>query len=373
MLLQMKPDVVDVSFLIPCLDEAESLEHVIGEIRAACASSDLSYEVLVADNGSSDGSQEIARRCGARVADIEERGYGSALRGGIKAAAGEWVVMGDADGSYQFADALPMLDRLRDGADVVMGNRFDGGIERGAMPPLHRYLGNPVLSWLGRLLFGVPVRDFHCGLRAFNRFEIERLGLESDGMEFASEMLVRAHKAGLSIEEVPVRLLPDLRSRPPHLRSWRDGWRHLRFLLLHAPAWTFALPSSLAGSLAVLLALLGPLHLGSVEFSYRTGVLASALAVVALVGGWSAHLAHIVLGQARRVWSTEAMLAVSCSLLAVGVVVVGAQFLSWEQSGFGEQPVGRATLGMITGSLALAAGGISFFFSLLVGTVRNLR
>ena len=227
---------------MPCLDEAETLATCIRKARAFLERSGAAGEIIIADNGSTDGSQQIAEKNGARVVAVEDRGYGSALQGGIAAAHGRYIVMGDADDSYDFSELAPLLDSLRDGADLVMGNRFRGGIAPRAMPPLHRYLGNPVLTAIGRLFFKSPARDFHCGLRGFAKSAYERMELRTTGMEFASEMVVKASLLGMRVEEVPVTLSPDGRSRPPHLRSWRDGWRHLRFLLLYSPRWLFLYP-----------------------------------------------------------------------------------------------------------------------------------
>jgi len=234
----------ELTILMPCLNEAETLAACIRKAKRFLETSGVDGEVLVADNGSTDGSQDIAGREGARVVDVAQKGYGAALSGGIRAARGRFVIMGDADDSYDFLNLHPFVAALRDGADLVMGNRFRGGIAKGAMPFLHRFLGNPVLSLLGRLFFGVPVRDFHCGLRGFSRERMLALDLTTPGMEFASEMVVKSSLAGYRIVEVPTTLSPDGRSRPPHLRTWRDGWRHLRFLLLHSPRWLFLLPGS---------------------------------------------------------------------------------------------------------------------------------
>ncbi len=233
---------LELTILMPCLDEAETLGTCIRKAQAFLSSSGVQGEVVVADNGSRDGSRDIAIAEGARVVDVAERGYGAALTAGIQSAHGRYVVMGDADDSYDFSRLMPYLEALRSGHDLVIGNRFQGGIAPGAMPFLHRYLGNPALSFLGRLFFGVPVRDFHCGLRGFHRDRVRALGLATTGMEFASEMVVKASLAGYRIGEVPTTLQPDGRSRPPHLRTWRDGWRHLRFLLVHSPRWLFLLP-----------------------------------------------------------------------------------------------------------------------------------
>jgi glycosyltransferase involved in cell wall biosynthesis len=235
-------DRCELTILMPCLNEAETLARCIGKAHAFLERSGVRGEILVADNGSTDGSQRIAVDNGAGVIDIAARGYGSALLGGIRAARGRYVIMGDSDDSYDFGKLEAFVAKLRDGYDLVMGNRFLGGIAPGAMPSLHRYLGNPVLTTIGRLFFGSPCGDFHCGLRGFARETILRLDLRAPGMEFASEMVVKATVEGLKITEVPTTLSPDGRSRRPHLRSWRDGWRHLRFLLLFSPAWLFLYP-----------------------------------------------------------------------------------------------------------------------------------
>jgi len=233
---------VELTILMPCLNEAETIQSCVRKAMSFLAESGISGEVLVADNGSTDGSQKMAEQLGARVVSIADRGYGAALIGGIEAAAGRFVIMGDSDDSYDFTALGPFVAELRAGQELVMGNRFKGGIKPGAMPPLHRYLGNPLLSWIGRVFFSIPIGDFHCGLRGFSREAVRQLGLTNTGMEFASEMIVKSSLWGLKIVEVPTTLWPDGRSRPPHLRSWRDGWRHLRFLLLHSPRWLFLYP-----------------------------------------------------------------------------------------------------------------------------------
>jgi len=241
----------ELSFVVPCLNEALCLEAVLQECHQAGQACHTTYEIVVADNGSSDGSQAIAERLGARVIPVAERGYGAALRAGIAASHGRYGLMGDADGTYAFCDAPRFLERLRSGEQLVMGNRFRGSIESGAMPLLHRHLGNPVLSWLGRLFFGISVGDFHCGLRGFDRDAIGSLQLRSSGMEFASEMVIKASLMELRISEVPTSLRRDHPSRRPHLRTWRDGWRHLRFMLSFSPKYSL-LPLAL---MALLLAL----------------------------------------------------------------------------------------------------------------------
>jgi len=234
--------VVELTILMPCLNEAETVGTCVRNAHAFLDASGIAGEVLVADNGSTDGSQAIAAASGARVVSVPQPGYGSALLGGIEAARGDLVVMGDADDSYDFEDLRSFVEALRDGADLVMGNRFEGGIAPGAMAWSHRYIGNPILSWLGRLFFHVSIGDFHCGLRGFRRERIRALRLSTTGMEFASEMVVRSALAGYRLCEVPTRLSRNGRSRPPHLRTLRDGWRHLRFLLLYSPRWLFLYP-----------------------------------------------------------------------------------------------------------------------------------
>ncbi len=241
---------VDVSFVMPCLNEVGCLEPCIAACNEALADIRTRYgltgEVIIADNGSTDGSQALAGRLGARVVDVTEKGYGAALRGGFRGARGRYLVMGDADGSYNFREATPMIGALIDGADLCMGNRFKGGIKPGAMPWKNRYIGNPVLTGILNLLFRTGAGDAHCGLRALTRDCFDRLQLAGAGMEFASEMVIKAALLGETIVERPATLSPDLRDRPPHLRPWRDGWRHLRYLFMLSPAWLFALPAVLA-------------------------------------------------------------------------------------------------------------------------------
>jgi len=238
----MSIDELELTIVMPCLNEANTLATCIGKALNYLKRSAVAGEVLIADNGSTDGSQAIATQSGARVVNVAERGYGSALKAGIAAARGRYIIMGDSDDSYDFLNLDLFVAKLRDGSDLVMGNRFKGGIRSGAMPPLHRYLGNPVLSFVGRLFFGSPCGDFHCGLRGFRRSSILGLDLQAPGMEFASEMVIKASVARLRIAEVPTTLSPDGRGRPPHLNSWRDGWRHLRLLLLFSPRWLFLYP-----------------------------------------------------------------------------------------------------------------------------------
>lgn len=270
---------MELTVVMPCLNEAETVATCVRKAVEFIERSGVSGEVLVADNGSTDGSRQLAEQAGARVVPIPERGYGNALMGGILAARGEYVIMGDADDSYDFTNLMPFIVELRKGYDLVMGNRFKGGIGPGAMPPLHKYLGNPLLSFIGRLFFRSKIGDFHCGLRGFRRDSAIKLGLQATGMEFASEMVVKATLAQQRITEVPTTLVKDGRTRAPHLRSWRDGWRHLRFLLLFSPRWLFFVPGlvllvvglGLGAAVAT-----GPLVIGGVSFDVDTLVACGA-------------------------------------------------------------------------------------------------
>jgi hypothetical protein len=274
---------VELTVVMPCLNEAETVATCVRKAIGFLTESGISGEVLVADNGSTDGSQQLAADAGARVVPVSDKGYGNALMGGIVAAQGKYIIMGDADDSYDFTNLMPFVEELRKGADLVMGNRFAGGIAPGAMPPLHKYLGNPVLSFIGRLFFRSRIGDFHCGLRGFNRDSVLALNLQATGMEFASEIVVKAALYGQHVTEVPTTLAKDGRSRPPHLHTWRDGWRHLRFLLLFAPRWLFFFPGLAlltAGLVVGAMVVPHPFTVGAVTFDVDTLVAASAAVVI---------------------------------------------------------------------------------------------
>ena len=280
---------VDVTIVMPCLNEFQCLPHCIANARAALRRIEQDYglkgEVVIADNGSTDGSQSLATSLGARVVEVAERGYGAALIGGAKGARGKYIMMGDADGSYDFTDGVAMIGELEGGADLVMGNRFAGGIEQGAMPPLHRYLGNPVLSAVARWLHHSTIGDFHCGLRGFTREAFDRIGARSPGMEFASEMVINAQRAGLAIREVPITLHRDIRERAPHLRSFRDGWRHLRLIIAHAPDTMYLIPGLVllaAGIFGLGALALGPVQIGRAYFGIHFVALASMATLIGL-------------------------------------------------------------------------------------------
>ncbi len=273
---------VELSIVMPCLNEAETLKICIDKAMKYLKENNIKGEVVIGDNGSTDGSQAIAIQAGARVIDVPRKGYGSALMAAIEASYGKYVIMGDSDDSYDFSRLGLFVEKLREGHDLVMGNRFKGGVAKGAMPFLHRYLGNPVLSFIGRLFFGSKARDFHCGLRGFRQDIVSHLNLQTTGMEFASEMVVKATIFKLNITEVPTTLSPDGRSRPPHLRTWRDGWRHLRFLLLYSPKWLFLIPGiflMLVGGIMGLCIMQGPVHLFNIYFDTNTLLYAAALVI----------------------------------------------------------------------------------------------
>jgi glycosyltransferase involved in cell wall biosynthesis len=342
---------IELSIVMPCLNEAQTLETCILKAQRALEKHHIVGEIIIADNGSTDQSVRIAARLGARVVFVESRGYGSALMGGIAAARGKYVIMGDADDSYDFSELEAFIVKLRDGYELVMGNRFAGGIKPGAMPWLNRYLGNPGLTAIARLLFHRPiVRDFHCGLRGFTREAALRMNLRTTGMEFASEMVVKAILCGMRIAEVPTTLSPDGRGRPPHLRRWRDGWRHLRFLLLYSPQWLFMYPGILLmiiGTATVLWLLPGPRAVGHVVFDVHTLLFAAAGVIVgfqALFLGVFTKIFGVVEGllpnderlQALfRHVNLEIGLAAGASLLISGLALAVYGVRLWELSGFG--------------------------------------
>lgn len=372
----------ELTVVLPCLNEAETLATCIGKARKSMADLGVAGEVVVADNDSTDGSPAIADASGARVVAVAERGYGAALRGGIAAARSPLVIMSDADDSYALDDLRPFVEALRAGTDLVMGNRFAGGIAPGAMPALHRYVGNPVLSWLARLFFHVPIHDFHCGMRGFRRDAIVGLGLCTRGMEFASEMVIRASLNGLSISEVPTTLKPDGRTRPPHLRTWRDGWRHLRFLLALSPRWLFLYPSVglFVAGVAVLIALgRGPVTIGGVSFDVQTMMAAATAVIIGLQSGALALVSRAyaarlgLLPPSRRLerlldrFTVEWGVVVGALASVAGVVVFGAALLHWRHAGFGELDVHSVRWPLI-GMLLVVTGfqvvGSSFMLSL---------
>ena len=381
---------VELSVVLPCLNEAETLETVVRKALRSFGELGVAGEVVVADNGSTDGSQDIARAAGVRVVDVPVKGYGAALRSGIESAQGTYVIMGDADDSYAMDQLGPFLEALRGGADLVMGNRFAGGIAPGAMPWLHRYVGNPVLSFLGRLFFRIPVHDFHCGMRGFRRDRIGSLGLRTTGMEFASEMVVRSSLANLKMVEVPTTLARDGRSRPPHLRTWRDGWRHLKFLLAFSPRWLFLYPSLLLLALGVLgmtVLSIGPLEVGPVVFDVQTMIVSAAAVVLGIQGtglalatrAFAARLGLLpVSARLDRLldrFALERGLVVGALLSLLGCLFFVAAVVNWEGTGFAHLEIGDIRTPLI--GLVLVVSGaqmilVSFMLSLtLIGEDRT--
>ena len=380
---------LELSIVMPCLNEAETLEICIKKALSFLEKSGVTGEVIVADNGSTDGSQEIAMRCGARVVNVPVRGYGAALYHGVMSARGLYCVMGDADDSYDFSRLEPFVQELRAGADLVMGNRFRGGIAPGAMPWKNRYIGNPVLSYIGRFLFKCPASDFHCGLRAFSKKAFVLMDLRTTGMEFASEMVIKATLLKMIVVEVPTTLSKDGRSRPPHLRPFRDGWRHLRFMLLFSPNWLFLYP----GLAAMLLGLIGgaslfvhPVYIGGVKFSTDTLIYCAMLIHV----GFQSVL-FMVLSRAfaiqERLTPRPAVLSLfdRLSRLEYGVLLggalmaVGGYFLVravhvWASADFGNLDVESITRIVVISSVFLSLGFEIVLSSFLLGTFRlNVR
>ncbi|TDB89472.1 glycosyltransferase [Actinomadura sp. KC216] len=366
---------------MPCLNEAETVETCVRKTIGFFEDNGIDGEVVIADNGSTDGSQQLARDAGARVVPVIDKGYGNALMGGIRAARGRYVAMGDADDSYDFTTLGPFLDELRDGADLVMGNRFKGGIADGAMPPLHRYLGNPVLSFVGRLFFGSKIGDFHCGLRAFDKDAILRLGLQTGGMEFASEMVVKATLQGYDIREVPTTLSPDGRSRAPHLNTWRDGWRHLRFLMLYSPRWLFLIPGLVFMTLGLLAGIAlstGPVTVGEIAFDVDTLVGAGAALVIGFQAVLFALLTKVYAMQEgflphdQRVqkiidwWSLERGLLLGGVLAVAGLGGLVASLLHWRVNSFGELDPRESLRIVVPAATALVMSLQAIFASLFV-------
>ena len=344
----MKPE---FSVVMPCLNEAETLAVCIKKAQDYFELEGINGEVVIADNGSTDGSQAIANKLNARVVDVPEKGYGSALNGGILAADGTYVIMGDADDSYDFSNLNAYVMKLREGYDLVMGNRFKGGIKKGAMPALHKYLGNPVLSFIGRLFFKSKIGDFHCGLRGFSKEAYGKMDMKTTGMEFASEMIVKASLKNLKIAEVPTILSPDGRTRPPHLNTWPDGWRHLRFLLLYSPQWLFLIPGILLMVVGVVVSALlisGPLHIGATTFDVHTLLFSSGVALIGFQFVLFYGLTKVftvengLLPKSNkydnlfRSITMEKGLILGFLLMLVGVILSFNAYTNWQEINFGD-------------------------------------
>jgi glycosyltransferase involved in cell wall biosynthesis len=378
---------VDLTILMPCLNEAETLALCIEKAQKGLKRAGISGEILIADNGSTDGSIEIAEALGARVERVREKGYGNALRGGIQSARGRWILMGDSDDSYDFSAIRGFVQKLEEGNDLVMGCRLPSGggtIIPGAMPWKNRWIGNPALSTIGRLFFRTPIHDFHCGMRAFSAEGYRRMNLKTTGMEFASEMVVNSTLNGLKVSEVPITLHPDGRSRPPHLKPWRDGWRHLRFMLLFSPDWLFMLPGlSLlsAGMLVFLMLLLGPINIDRVTLSTGTMAVAGMMTILGyqiLAQGFYAKVFAVAEGllpsQPRfnrlfRTWNLERGIALGLTLGVAGTAVVGWAVWLWARRNFGaidpQENLSRLIVGTTLTVLGAQTVFSSFHLSLL--------
>jgi glycosyltransferase involved in cell wall biosynthesis len=373
---------LQLTILMPCLNEAETLQRCIEKANSWIRYAEIEAEVLIADNGSTDGSQAIAKALGARVVPVEQRGYGSALFHGCMAAQGEWIIMGDSDDSYDFSNLDPFIEKLREGYDLVMGNRFLGGIAPGAMPWKNRYIGNPILTAIGRLLFKCPAKDFHCGLRGFRREAFLEMDLRTTGMEFASEMVIKANLFGMRIAEVPTTLAKDGRSRPPHLRPWRDGWRHLRFMLLFSPRWLFLIPGLilfLLSAFSYTALLYGPVKFGGLTFDIHTlffaetglvlGFLAVALGTVIRMIGIREGLLqeHALLEKLRASPVIEIGGTVGVLLIIGGILLGFNALFAWSAVQFGQLPTGHLLRGISFSTTLIMLGGITLMTSLVMG------
>ena len=378
---------VEVSIVMPCLNESETLHKCIEKAHRALRELDVIGEVVVADNGSTDGSQEIASSFGARLVQVSEKGYGNALRAGIRAARGKYIIMGDSDDSYDFSAIKPFVEKLREGYDLVMGNRFRGGIMPGAMPWKHQWIGNPVLTGIGRLFFGSPVADFHCGLRGFSKPAFESMDLRTTGMEFASEMVIKSTLMRMKITEVPIVLHKDGRSHPPHLRSWRDGWRHLRFMLLFSPRWLFLIPGFVLfviGSIVSLWVWGGPRQLGPVVLDIHTLLVAAMMALVGhqlivfatftkrFAVSEGLHPPSRWLDRLDRVLNLEIGLLFGFLVCAAGAILLVAALWDWSSAGFGDlEP--RAAMRRVIPAVVLMALGVQTVFASLFLSILRLR
>jgi glycosyltransferase involved in cell wall biosynthesis len=378
---------MELTIVMPCLNESETVEICVKKALKSIGLYGIDGEVVVADNGSTDGSQQIAIAAGARVVLVEDKGYGNALMGGIEAARGKFIIMGDADDSYDFTNLMPFLEKLREGYDLVMGNRFLGGIKPGAMPFLHRYLGNPVLSGMGRLFFRIPIGDFHCGLRGITKAAYERMNLHATGMEFASEMVLKASLLGLRIIEVPTTLSLDGRSRPPHLRTWRDGWRHLRFMLIYSPRWLFLYPGFILivlGFLGMLWLWPGPQQMFGLSFDIHTFIYAALLIMIGFQAVSFAILSKIygtnvgllpenpILNRLFHYFTLEVGLVVGAVLVLLGMAGSIYAVRIWEESSFGPlQP--SKTLRTVIPAILMLMLGFQIILSSFMLSILGLR
>lgn len=373
---------MQLTILMPCLNEAETIATCISKAKSWINNSGIKSEIIIADNGSTDGSQAIAESLGARVVAVPQRGYGSALFHGSLAAEGEWIIMGDSDDSYDFSRLDFFVEKLQEGYDLVMGNRFLGGIEKGAMPWKNRYIGNPVLTWIGRLLFQCPAKDFHCGLRGFTKAAFLKMDLRTTGMEFASEMVIKANLLHMKITEVPTTLSPDGRSRPPHLRPFRDGWRHLRFMFLFSPLWLFVVPGGalfLLSAIAFTSLLSGPVNIAGINFDVHTLFYAEAglvLGYLALILGVLIRLFGMREGLLQESEALEKLRASPVLEIGgiIGIILLSAGFIwgaqalfAWSDAQFGDLEPGALLRTISLSTMLIMVGGITLLGSLIMG------
>jgi glycosyltransferase involved in cell wall biosynthesis len=378
---------MELTILMPCLNEEETLYICIQKAKSFLGQNNIDGEVLIADNGSTDSSVSIAENSGARVVHVERKGYGSALIAGCEAAYGQYVIMGDADDSYDFTNLMPFVEKLRAGYDLVMGNRFKGGIEKGAMPWSHRYIGNPVLSFIGRLFFKSSIKDFHCGLRGYNREQIMQLGLRTTGMEYASEMVVMAELEGLKICEVPTTLKKDGRSRPPHLRSFRDGWRHLKFLFMYSPKWLFLYPGiffAVIGLLGSIILSFGQFRVGAVVFSIHTLLYCTMLLIVGVNIIYYYIFAKLYAEQSNFIphdkaidkiiaFSEDKGILLGFICVVIGIAIFIAAFVKWKITGFSELDSETMMRFAIPSATLVELGIETAFASFLIGIFKIER
>lgn len=377
---------LELSIVMPCLNEELTLSACIRDAQRFLDEHNVSGEIIIADNGSTDNSAAIARELGARVIEVTQKGYGNALKGGIAAARGEYIIMGDADQSYDFTNLMPFLEKLRQGYDLVMGNRFAGGIKPGAMPWHHRYIGNPVLSFIGKLFFKTPVRDFHCGLRGFSRKSVELMNLQTSGMEFASEMVIKASLLEMRVCEVPTTLSPDGRDRPPHLRSFRDGWRHLRFMLIYSPTWLFFIPGVTLMLLGIGLGFsiyLAPISIGGIKLDINTMLYSGVLFLLGFNGilfslfAWTFGYHHQLNYANRFILKFNRHFRLEYGLIIAGIlfligIFIGAQVVyAWMAGGFGDLNPSIFTRQAILSSFLILFGSMIGFGSFLISIIQT--
>lgn len=381
---------IELSIVLPCLNEERTVGNCVKQAVSFLSESRIHGEVIVADNGSTDKSVEVAEECGARVVHVDKKGYGNALKGGFESAKGKFIIMADADESYDLLLLMPFVEKLREGYDLVMGNRFKGGIKKGAMPWHHRYIGNPVLSFIGQLFFRTPAKDFHCGIRGFEKDAIRRMNLQTTGMEFASEIVVKASILKMKVTEVPTTLSPDKRDRPPHLRSFRDGWRHLRFLLIYSPRWLFFYPGAalfFLGSVASLLLFVGPVNTSLRLFDFHSFILAGTIMILGLNMLSFAFLTRVfaynfgLLPNRPRsfdlfkYFSLETGLVIGLVLVLSGFLLIARAVILSYSPGFDSMGFGNSIRLVFGSALAIISGGqivfVSFALSILGLSIKN--